>query len=103
MNAEAAAAIAVATAELSAAAAIAQARIGYALTYNMIKQDQGALSFPLIALSFAAITQGLVAYVKTQVAAVGVSSGVTAQMKGATLACQESFQAAMRAAKSGTK
>jgi hypothetical protein len=103
MNAQTAAATAVATAELSAAAAIVPAETAYLLTYNMIKQNQGALSFPLIALSFTAITAGLAAYVRTQAAAAGSSTDITALFKHATEACQRSFAAAVRRAQSGAQ
>lgn len=68
VDAESAALDAVARAEAAALAGVTQGRIAYTLTYNMIKQDQGALSFPLIALAFTAIAAGLTAYAATEVA-----------------------------------
>src|ERR1700730_16930227 len=103
MNAQAAAAMAVAAAELSASAAIVPAQTAYLLTYNMIKQNRGALSFPLIALSFTAITGGLAAYVKTQASDAVTSTEVSAQFKDAAQACQDSFAAAVRRTQSGMK
>jgi len=84
-GAESAALQAVIAAEASATAGIAQGRIAYLLTYNMIKQKQGALSLPLIALAFTAITAGLEAYARTQAAWVQADA-----------AASRKFQAALR-------
>jgi hypothetical protein len=74
---------AVATAEAAALAGAAQGRIAYTLTYNMIKQNQGALSLPLIALAFAAITEGLIAYAETEAAGALAESAVSRELQAA--------------------
>lgn len=96
MDAQTAANQAVSLAQASALAAEAQAKIAYTLTYDMIDQNQGALSFPLIALAFAAMTQGLLAYVATQSAAGDAASTSMEAWRAAEARCQTEFQKAVQ-------
>jgi tRNA isopentenyl-2-thiomethyl-A-37 hydroxylase MiaE len=94
--AQAAAAQAVAMGEASALTGVVRGNIAYLLTYNMIRQNLGALSFPLITLASTAITAGLEAYVRTQERAAQTDETLSAAFREAEQSCQAEFQKATR-------
>ena len=74
---------------------LVQAEAAYTLTKEMIEQKLGALAIPLIALSVAAIGQGLTAYAMEQISAESYSMSMAAQTQSALKNSKSVYQAAV--------
>lgn len=68
------------TAQTTAEAGTVQGRLGYLLTKQVVGDNKAELVFPLIALSSAAIVEGLTAYTAETVAWGSVETQVQAAM-----------------------